>query len=400
MTRIRTRAYGEAQTGSVVRTIPSGEIVYQDEYTSQGFQLTEDIIGSSWNFFSSESVDYVGSTLTGRNTYGPSWYSEFNNYPSTVRQLKPDYGVENLPSFEQLRLSAISSSNPNNDDGNLTNFIIELAELPALVKSLGTDALQYLRSRDLLKSFANANLALQFGILPMLSDAIGLAKFSGNVSKRLKQISDVRQYGGLVTEKRIGQYISDRTKDNFVFCSNGAFISGQLLDQTICEVWAAIKWVYDPSQSVVDLLNPDKSNDIAKSLALGGLLTYDISDLWEIIPFSWFVDYFTNIGKIADASNNIIGLKPTKGIMMRKYSNFRAHASYSDKNISLSAGGSTAVLKTRQPFSPFYSASDPPPILKKPLITPQQWANLASLFIMKRRGSNDNPYINAINSNL
>lgn len=114
------------------------------------------------------------------------------------------------------------------------------------------------------------------------------------------------------------------------------------------------------------------------------------------MPFSWLVDYFSNVGDVVDANSNQLGLEPTAAVLMKKSTVVCTHPQLQQGDLTISAGTATGVLKTRTPIDIPSARSSI--TYKVPAITGSQWAILGSLILSRvpsvgGKGTFSNPYL-------
>lgn len=129
-----------------------------------------------------------------------------------------------------------------------------------------------------------------------------------------------------------------------------------------------------------------------------GLYSYGINDLWNILPFSWLVDYFANIGDIADANDNRLGLYPHSAALCKRCKVTRTHPEATNWNgVTLSSGSFKGERKYRSPID--IPSARSAITMKVPMISQNQMGILGSLFVSRARSQHgkstslQNPYL-------
>jgi hypothetical protein len=154
-----------------------------------------------------------------------------------------------------------------------------------------------------LKAYARINLMIQFGLMPIISDIKTLLKFQGLVDDRVKEYE--RLYGPrglrrtlqLFTGSTMGQ-VSQATIQ-----SQGVTLHADIHKTTKVEVRGHIRWHANFPLRVSD----SELRDTALKAMLGYQL--DPYTLYELMPWSWFIDYFSNLGNIVKASRNMLTMR-------------------------------------------------------------------------------------------
>jgi hypothetical protein len=194
-----------------------------------------------------------------------------------------------------LATRAAADSNPARAHVSIPNFIFEMKDIPLLVKNRGGSILQ---------SAGSANLNWQFGIRPLLSDLGKMLDFSGAYEKRVKEIEDLNN--GVL--KRRVQLEKDQEEESGSFTMESVlfFADSQYKVVTTRDIWAFCYW--KPTTSFSNLRNGSKDQRNAIRRALAGLSTAQIPiNVWNALPWSWLVDWFTSMGDLIQASNNSVG---------------------------------------------------------------------------------------------
>lgn len=394
----------------------TGTITYGDggtahpTYDNQDY-CKDDSTGS-YSIFECVKNEVSGSRITG---YEDAWDGRtYFDYPSTLYD-RVEYWID-TPSDLDLATSALSHSNPNKSDMSLPNSLIELRELPSLVRSSGEIAIDIIKKQVSRRTIASANLSLQFGILPMVSDALTLARAASAVNRRLQNMQNLNKHGSINKKKMLGIYKESGSWLNF-FETNRTYLAGDTNYDVTAEVWGISKWALNPASTSSPLYSnhSDYATNMINEMTNGrygverinafrhsiGLMSYTLSDLWNILPWSWLVDYFANLGEVIDANDNSLGLEPIALAICRKYTAVKSHPEIvsASGNSRCTAGNVRVVAKTRVPVS--ISSAQQNIHLKKAILSPNQMGILASLavsFTSKRNGQFHNKYINWANN--
>jgi hypothetical protein len=197
------------------------------------------------------------------------------------------------------------------------------------------------------KQAAAANLAIQFGWAPFLSDLGTLLTFQNAVEKRRKEINKLYSGRGLSRKVQMGKQSDSDTVKSTVYSSFGMWFEPDVRRESSVETWGTIRWSPEhPSQ-----LPPTDRElwQICTGLTRGAIL----SNLWEAMPWSWLIDWFTNLGDVIQQTNNEVGAYPHGGAVMRRHLSSASHGSqsynYDGYVITLSGGSKHRELKTRMP---------------------------------------------------
>lgn len=219
---------------------------------------------------------------------------------------------------------AISSTIPTRSDASLTNLIGELARdgIPSIIGSL------FVRSKNI-RSLGGEYLNVEFGWKPLVSDIMKLMKSVKNSSQTIQQL---RRDSGRVVRRRFSfpettditssSYEPSFYEEKFRGIPSGASNVVSLLGPVLTtnrvstRIWFSGAYTYylDPGDN---LLNKMVEYEALANKVLGTRLTPSV--LWELAPWSWLVDWFSNVGTAlsnASALSND-GLVIKYGYLMR-----------------------------------------------------------------------------------
>lgn len=394
----------------------TGTMIYGDggiaDVTSDHQDYCIDDSTGSYSIFECVKYEITGSRISG---FEDAWDGRnYFDYPGSMYD-RVEYLIS-TPSDLDLATSALSHSNPNKSDMSLPNSLFELRELPSLIKNSGEIAIDIIKRAVTKRTLATANLSLQFGVMPMVMDALALANVAKGVNRRLQNMQNLNKHGSINKKKMLGVYKESGSWYN-VHESNRTFLAGDTDWNVVAEVWGISKWALNPASTGSPLYSDhsDAATNFINELTSGrygveqinalrhsiGLMSYSLSDLWNILPWSWLIDYFANIGEVVDANDNSLGLEPIALAICRKYTADKSHPEIisASGNSRCTAGKVHVVAKTRMPVS--ISSAQQNIHLKRRLISPNQAGILASIatsFLTRRDGKIRNKYLQWANN--
>lgn len=198
---------------------------------------------------------------------------------------------------------------------NLLVNAAELAQLRSLVPSLlsGFRALRRKRKqigKQTAKDLASSHLAYSFGLAPLIRDIGSFLDIRGAVRKRIKELE--RRSGHTVRISARTPVQSKISTSSYTPYSGGGGI------HTAITTWESeVQGVV--SARVSGIFVDDLSTRIQLvSSALG--ITSPLTAAWELIPFSFVIDWFIPVGNAFQALESKIGLKSTiKGLHMTNF---------------------------------------------------------------------------------
>lgn len=266
---------------------------------------------------------------------------EFVDYPPAYRPGAPDPVVQ-FANFTSLDLSnyaweILGKTNPNVPHVSVPQMVGELNELPSLftgwgfkhwpgpgglgpfMKRWGLRGLPRLVGSygyDLLKQVAKGHLSWRWAARPMISDLSKLLKFSKAIDDRIIYLMRLRDGKSLRRRCHLGKTTAKPAPSYVILHSEGAVLKGWRQLTYTSEVWGTAHWKVDPASNLPSLgYGPLK--DIARRLTFGITSHEALSAAWELTPWSWLVDWFTDVGDVIAATNNSVPLTWSKVCLMR-----------------------------------------------------------------------------------
>jgi len=326
----------------------------------------------------------------------------------------------NLSVIEQSSLAwdSLAKTNPNVSHVSLPSYWAELKDLPALWRGWGGDFLSKelpkrldlvrqaqgkLRSRkalDVLRAAdfkdivseklpANAYLTWRWAIKPMISDIQAMWSFLEATQRRLRWLTDLQSGKRVLKRKATLRNRSDSEAPTLAFVkTSGAFITGKRRVSHFEKVWCVVKWRLDDSVGLIPGVGLDFDPLWVKAHQLTFGISYHeaLSTLWQIMPWSWFVDWFLHISTVIDATNNTIPMTSSDTCLMR-HTRAIALTELDSSSSDLSWCKPTGVNRQSQdrkqrlivnpilPFAPSFM----------PVFTTGQWSILGTLAVLRAR---------------
>lgn len=306
-----------SRTRSLAVSLGEGHAQSNDGWVSYTVPLTKssvchDVVGN-YGGANPLVIEHKLSHLFVRNgwDYRPTAGSAvlFENYPCIPGSwFRHEVAKTAPPSDNSALANALARSNPNRPNVDVPVFLFELREIPGLIKDWGNDLL---KSRDLIVSrkvdlrkvprvVGKKYLEYQFGVMPFIKDVMGMLNFQANVQKKLNALDDM-QHGVLRRKTTVWTDSSVSGWYNYyVTALYREATKFRFKMETSRHRWVSTRWTTDM---------PLPSNDqdrylLATRLAYG--LDISLSTLWEAMPWSWLIDWFSNIGDLVASGRNTI----------------------------------------------------------------------------------------------
>lgn len=321
-----------------------------------------------------------------KSSYFESWFSGY--LADALRTSKSWPHISPLPghlSDAEYATAAVSRTNLSHPLVDVPANILEFGDNVRLLKEAGDiitknfkdDIRIYRYSNNLYGAYsmahaaADVNLAYSFGIAPVVGDAVNLIKLKDSINRRIQGFKRLHTKYGL--RKTVPLAAFDESGSTIkVLQSHRAFISQDVSVRTRSIVKGHVRWLPDdyPDQ----FYSPDELWELARDAALGleGPLGIGFSSLWEAMPWSWLIDWSSNLGNYLDSKRNVLPAK-LGGVSIIEHTRTDYEAQdYSDGSLTMGAWRVTLENKRRSPTGVV-------PDVHMPFLEASQMGILASL---------------------
>jgi len=237
---------------------------------------------------------------------------------------------------------------------------------------------------ELIPSIGQAYLSWRWALKPLYNDLRNLVNFTKAVNDRLNWLYHLRQGKALRRRCHLGVSRTKTGPTNVTLHSEGTLISGTRTVDYTSEVWGTAQWKLDAG-SLIPQLGFGRLKALSKALALGLTSSEALATTWQLFPWSWFVDWFANLGDTIAACNNAIGLTWDKIALMRKttsIASYKVNLPLQDAWVKLGNQFhyEIGVRKERWPIVPVLPFS----LSYLPLIDGGKWSILGAIASQKR----------------
>lgn len=209
------------------------------------------------------------------------------------------------PTDANLVTKLITSANPEGGKSNVPLFVFELREFPKLLR----DARSWMTSPSdhfTPGGLARYNLANQFGWKPIVSDLFKMLTCMDSINRRAKLHMQIYEKGGKVFKRDLFNGHMNRTYLGraTVHSGGGTIIySDEYIESTHTKVWGYAEYRPISPLPVTSRAAFRHAWKTYHSLRLSPSL------LWDAMPWSWFVDYFLNVGDYIEANSGSINFR-------------------------------------------------------------------------------------------
>lgn len=231
--------------------------------------------------------------------------------------------LEHMDLFDRLSpvTDLLSKTNPNVPETDIPSFLFEsLRDAPSLIYEAG---------RSILGFAGSVNLSWQFGWKPLLADLRNLLAFGYKAQKKLQTIERLCRDKRLrVTRSVEGHDDTDTSpfevalgsSDNIYFDEfpEARYVTVDISRHTVIERWGTVTYrIREDFWEVWETLPFDEKKWIAARSAFG-LHAQNPAALWEIIPWSWLVDWFIPMQNLLSTYNNFIPVEAKNLCLMTR----------------------------------------------------------------------------------
>jgi hypothetical protein len=256
-----------------------------------------------------------------------------------------------------------------------------MRDFPSLIRSAGRVALKLkkkarvLKRGKRLKAAADTYLAYKFAINPLISDLQKMMDFQSSTEQRMEELDRLYSKGGM--RRRI-TIASDSTTSsgNLVLDSSLSIIISVAIETiTRQRRWATLRW---RPTSPRPWKNDKEKQELAQRLVFG-LNAHTLTvTAWELLPWSWMIDWFSNTQDYLMAHNNTVPAHAESRCVMTQKETTASHTR-NDSNIGF-LGGNASYTRISKARSVGVSASL---AAHFPLFTGSQLSILGALSVSK-----------------
>jgi hypothetical protein len=183
---------------------------------------------------------------------------------------------------------------------DVANFVIELRELPSAIRQLGMMLNGLGSAADYA---AGPILQWKFGWQPLINDLQTLLNWSEEVDKRLKSLYRAGK------QRRIKRKLSTIQASSFVYekaitVTYSHYVRVLRREATNQRAWFTCRLTPTATFPSLEKKFIDKFKSIYS-------LSQVPSTVWNSLPWTWLIDYFTDIGSFISANQGVLPYEPT-----------------------------------------------------------------------------------------
>jgi hypothetical protein len=267
--------------------------------------------------------------------------------PGLISEAPSHNADGNYPTNAGMATTLLARTNPGRSEVSIPVFVGELRDLPGMVKLAG---------ESILKKASSGYLAWQFGWKPLFSDLRKMLDFQATVAKRERELVRLYSKGGLKRRMNLGNSGVESVTNQTIASEMSLLIDCRRSIFTERKSWGTVRWLPTSLPTLGD--QPD-----LRKLARKAVFGLDIQavDAWNLIPWTWLIDWFSNAGDFLEAHANRVPCTATNVCIMTTTST-QASWTRTDGLQGVFTGGyasATRISKTRYVGGAGFSASLP-----------------------------------------
>lgn len=262
---------------------------------------------------------------------------DFLNMPVNHNQGESvDTTIPAIPSGWEL--SVVARTNPSRPIVYPFEILQDIFSLPKMIKNLN-NLLEHPKSKMTSRGVSNEYLGLQFGWIPIIEDLDKLSKLNEYVEKRAQQVQQL--YSGKGLRRKATFSKTTRTTRKFAqFNMDWGNIQLPSSNVVTDEVWATVRW--KPTAPMPAWMLDGRRSEYLRKVVLGLTPEGMLTGAWKVLPWTWLIGWFTNVGDLLMVRSNTIPAAYTEACLMRK----TTHVRQSGNPVITGSGGSSSVVQS------------------------------------------------------
>lgn len=159
---------------------------------------------------------------------------------------------------------------------------------------------------SLITNAADAHLWTVFGFLPFIEDLKKILKHQELEARRLREIDSLFKNGGLRRKVQLGSYSVQNVGSGPIH-SNGFAVSAVYKRNTTRKRWGTVRW--SPlGNAWLSLSDIERTAKVRRMIY--GLDFDEPTTLWRLMPWTWLINWFTEVGNLQKAFKQGIPVLP------------------------------------------------------------------------------------------
>lgn len=204
--------------------------------------------------------------------------------------------VSGVPSEAWRCTNAVNRTNPSRPISDVPANALEAAGGVNRLHMAGT------KLRQSIRAAGSSYLSYQFMIRPLVTDTIKMLVAQDTLYRRVRELERLVGSKGLRRTVDHGKWSNQVHNPSVLVQSTYDTINVRMLTRTLVNARTHVRWAWDKDSGIRP--TPDHIRALTVRALRGG--TLDFSTLWEILPWTWLIDWFGNVGEVLKTTRNII----------------------------------------------------------------------------------------------
>jgi hypothetical protein len=247
--------------------------------------------------------------------------------------------------------------------------------------------LLWCRGVQLMRLVAAGNISWKFAVAPMVGDLHKMFNFTRAVELRMRELRALQATGKIRRRMMLGYTEKDWTlHSSYTAESASAYVDVNRFVKATQSLWGTARWHLDD-----DVSFPTLEHELLEEALR---LTYGITKFellkaaWELTPWSWLCDWFTNVSTWLDACNNTLPIHLDGLCLMRLCTSLTKYQLtnwwdryYANSSDTIDQAYERRVIKERHVLPTLWAYLPTPPSL--PALSIGQMSIVGSLSTLK-----------------
>jgi hypothetical protein len=198
------------------------------------------------------------------------------------------------------------------------------------------------------REVANQYLGFQFGWKPLFDDVKNLLDLQGHIHRRIGELHRLYDSRGLKRRIQLGRWGNAQVGTIIAESSSEMFLQTTVSTLTRAKRWGTVRWL----PTVLPGHNPSDAEiiDQAKNVVLGLSLEATLKGAWDVIPWTWIINWFTNVQSFALQYSNTIPARPSEACIMTQTDTLRWLTPSFPFTPGYTGGGGFATYTTKERY--------------------------------------------------
>lgn len=211
------------------------------------------------------------------------------------------------PAWNYWTTKAIADLSPDKPDTGIPLFLFEFKDFPEMLRHAGRVLMRKASASD----YPGTYLAVHFGWAPLVSDVRNLFNLAKLTDNRMKYLARLK--GGTKVRHTLFSGLTGTTSTPTAYESLPAWpehwlYTANIETRTSSRVWYTVNAELAPGYTLPTVPGDFRALTARQSLGL----TSNPAAVWEFLPWSWLVDYFSNVGDFLQAVHGQVMTKTSR----------------------------------------------------------------------------------------